>query len=131
VTNNITTSTKKTFFGIATGVVIVLLLVNARFTAAQAQGTKFTGEITDEKLNCVQTPMKAVPGITRKEACVLYWARYGNPPSKLVLYDASTKTPYKLDKQDWVQPFVGERVEITGTLNSATKTIALKDVRKP
>jgi hypothetical protein len=131
VTNNIARSTTKAFFGITLGVLAFSLLIIAQFTAAQAQGKKFAGEITDDKLNCIQTPMKAVPGITRKEACVLYWARYANPPSKFVLYDAATKTTYQLDKQDMVQPFVGERVEVTGTLNAASKTIAVQDVRKP
>src|SRR2546430_2025726 len=92
VTNNIARSSKKAFFGIALGVLFIFLLAIVQFTAAQAQGKKFTGEITDEKLNCVQSPMKAVPGITRKEGCVLYWARYANPASKYVLYDAATKT---------------------------------------
>jgi hypothetical protein len=130
VTKN-TARSRKAFFTIALGVLFGLPLNIAQFTSAQAQGTKFTGEITDEKLNCVQSPIKAVPGITRKEACVLYWTRYANPPSKYVLYDAATKTAYQLDKQDVVQPFVGERVEVTGTLNSATKMITVRDIRKP
>jgi hypothetical protein len=91
-------------------------------THAAAQSS-FKGEITDEKLNCVQTPMKATEGIKDKTACVLYWAHSVQPNSKYVLYDAATKTTYQIDDQGLVQPYVGEKVEITGSLNAATKTI--------
>lgn len=97
---------------------------------ADAQSATFKGEITDEHLNCIQTPVKAVPGITRKQACVLYWAHFAKPASKYVLYDAATKTMYQLDDQNWVQPYVGETVQITGTLNAATKTIHITAVKK-
>src|ERR1700736_4185009 len=78
---------------------LVLLLVTVQFAAAQ--GATFKGEITDEHLNCSQTPVKAVEGITKKEGCVLYWAHFAKPPSKFVLYDAATKTTYQLDDQNW------------------------------
>lgn len=107
---------------------LVLLLVMVQFAAAQ--GATFKGEITDEHLNCSQTPVKAVEGITKKEACVLYWAHFAKPPSKYVLYDAATKTTYQLDDQNWVQPYVGETVQITGSLNTATKTIHVTGVKK-
>ena len=107
---------------------LVLLLVVVQFAAAQ--GTTFKGEITDEHLNCSQTPVKAVEGITKKEGCVLYWAHFAKPPSKYVLYDAATKTTYQLDDQKSVQPYVGETVQITGTLNAATKTIHVTGVKK-
>jgi hypothetical protein len=97
---------------------------------AAAQSTTFKGEITDEHLNCIQTPVKAVEGITKKEGCVLYWAHFAKPASKYVLYDAATKTSYQLDDQNWVQPYVGETVQITGTLNAATKTIHITGVKK-
>src|SRR5579864_7370964 len=87
---------------------------------AAAQGATFKGEITDEHLYCIQTPVKAVEGITKKEGCVLYWTHFAKPPSKYVLYDAATRTAYQLDDQRNVQPYVGETVQITGTLNAAT-----------
>ena len=97
---------------------------------ACAQSATFKGEITDEHLNCIQTPVKAVEGITKKEGCVLYWAHFAKPASKYVLYDAATKTSYQLDNQNSVQPYVGETVQITGTLNAATKTIHVTGVKK-
>jgi hypothetical protein len=97
---------------------------------AGAQSVTFNGEITDEHLNCIQTPVKAVEGITKKEGCILYWAHFAKPASKYVLYDATTKTTYQLDDQTWVQPYVGEMVQITGNLNAATKTIHITGVKK-
>jgi len=110
--------------------VLSCLIVFAIAQFARAQSATFKGEITDEHLNCIQTPVKAVPGITKKEACVLYWAHFAKPASKYVLYDAATKTTYQLDDQNWVQPYVGETVQITGTLNAATKMIHITGVKK-
>ena len=107
---------------------LILSFIIVQFAAAQ--GATFKGEITDEHLNCIQTPVKAVEGITKKEGCVLYWAHFAKPPSKYVLYDAATKTAYQLDDQRNVQPYVGETVQITGTLNAATKTIHVIGIKK-
>lgn len=103
-----------------------LTFMMASYCAAQSART-FTGEITDEHLNCVQTPMKGPDGIKQKDACVLYWAHFVTPPSKYVLYDAATKTTYQLDDQDRVQPYVGAKVLIMGTENN--KTIKVTNIK--
>jgi hypothetical protein len=110
------------------GCLLFLLLVMVQLAAGQS--VTFKGEITDEHLNCIQTQVRAVEGITKKEGCILYWAHFAKPPSRYVLYDAATKTAYQLDDQNWVQPYVGETVQITGTLNPATKTIHVTGVKK-
>jgi hypothetical protein len=78
------------------GIVGFLMAVSS-YCAAQGTIT-FTGEITDEHLNCIQTPMKAPEGIKQKDVCVLYWVHYVRPPSKYVLYDGATKTTYQLEE---------------------------------
>ena len=110
---------------------IVSLAAALSFMAASspAQGNTYKGEITDEQLNCVQTPLKAYEGVKDKTSCVLYWAHSAQPNSKFVLYDAATKTTYQLDNQDLVQPYAGEKVEVTGTLNSANKTIKVTNIK--
>ena|SRR5690349_2484719 len=109
---------------------VLVLLSTARFSLAQDK--TFNGEIADEHLNCVQTPMKATEGIAQKDACVLYWAHFVQPPSKYVLYDATTKTIYQLDDQALVQPYVGAKaVVITGTLDAGSKTIHVTGIRTP
>ena len=112
-----------------TGVAGLMIATFFVVTNSAAQGSTFKGEITDEKLNCVQSPVKAAEGIKDKTACVLYWAHSVQPNSKYVLYDAATKTTYQLDDQSAVQPFVAEKVEVTGTLDSATKTIKVTNVK--
>src|ERR1700676_4262620 len=128
MTSCIRGASAKARFVLALGCLLILLLAMVQF--ATAQGTTFKGEVTDEHLNCVQTPVKAVEGITKNEGCVLYLAHFGKPPSKFVLYDAATKTTYQLDDQNWVQPYVGEIVQITGSLNAAAKAIHVTGIKK-
>ena len=108
----------------------LLSLLFAIAPSVNGQGTTtFKGEIADEHLNCIQTPVKAPDDIKDKTACVLYFAHFVKPGSKYVLFDPATKTTYQLDDQDLVQPYVGAKnVQITGTLDAATKTIHVKSI---
>lgn len=124
----ITNRSCKSIVAFAPVYVVIVMLMIVPFACAQT--ATFKGEITDEHLNCIQTPVKAVEGITKKEGCVLYWAHFAKPTSKFVLYDATTKTTYQLDDQNWIQPYVGETVQITGTLNAANKTIHITGIKK-
>jgi hypothetical protein len=110
---------------------IASLAAALSFMAASsaAQTSTYKGEITDEHLNCVQSPIKATEGINDKASCVMYWEDFVQPPSKLVLYDAATKTVYKLYDQNLVRPYIAEKVEVTGTLNPATKTIKVTGIK--
>src|SRR5690348_12613266 len=99
------------------GVATLSLAALCMAPRAAAQSATYKGIITDEKLNCEQTPMKAAEGIKDHTACVLYWAHSASPNEKLVLYDAATKTTYTLDDQAAVEPCVAEKVIVSGTLN--------------
>jgi hypothetical protein len=126
------TGNRRRLFVLTSSFLLVALFLMVQFAVGQgAQATTFSGEITDEHLNCIQTPVKAPAGITHKEACILYWAHFEKPPSKYVLYDAANKKTYQLDDQDWVQPYVAQKVQITGTLNPATSTIHVTGIKKP
>ena len=95
----------------------------------QGSGT-FKGELADDQLNCIQTPVKAPLEIKDKTSCMLYFAHFVKPGNKYVLYDPATKTKYQLDDQDLVQPYVGSKeVQITGTLDATTKTIHVKEIK--
>jgi hypothetical protein len=118
---------KRLAFGFAATALLTILAV----ANTTAQTATFKGVITDEKLNCLQTPVKAVEGVTDKTACVLYWAHFTQPPSKYVLYDEATKTTYHLDDQERVQPYITAKVEITGTLDAAKKTIKVTGIKVP
>jgi hypothetical protein len=107
------------------GLLFAMLFVIAD---SAAQEKTFKGEITDEKLNCAQEPMKAPEDVAKnKAACIMYYAHFQQPPSKYVLYDAATKTTYQIDDQKWVEPFVGSKVEITGT--ESNKTIKMTGIK--
>ena len=110
----------------------LVLVVASLFVAvprAGAQGNNYNGVITDAKLNCEAMPMKAVEGIRDKTSCVLYWAHYAPEKEKYVLYDANTKTTYELDDQDMAQPFAGEKVQVTGTLDAAKKSLKVTGIK--
>ena len=109
----------------------LLWLLTLGVPAVQAQvTTTYKGEIADAQLNCIQTPMRVSADIKDKTSCVLYYAHFVKPPNKYVLYDPATKTTYQLDDQDLVQPYVGAKtVQITGTLDAATKTIHVKEIK--
>jgi hypothetical protein len=109
------------------GYLLLLVLITAPFAAAQNK--VFKGEITDEHLNCMKTPMKATAGIDDRHECVLYWAHFVQPPSKFVLYDAPAKKTYQLNDQWFGQLYAGRMVEIKGTLDSETNTITVKDIK--
>jgi hypothetical protein len=47
-----------------------------------------------------------------------------------VLYNAATKTTYDLDDQTKPKEFSGEKVRVTGTMDAATKTIHVADIKK-
>ena len=113
------------FFAQSAGLLLAVILMasNSAAQTSAAQTKTFKGEITDDKLNCIQTPLKAPADIKDKHICVLYWAHYVQPAGKFVLYDAATKTTYQLDDQNMAQPYVAEKVEVTGTLDAASKTI--------
>jgi hypothetical protein len=49
--------------------------------------------------------------------------------STLVLYDAATKNTYQLDDQTKAKEYAGQKVKVTGTYNSATKTIHVDKIQ--
>jgi hypothetical protein len=72
------------------GSLVLLLFFAVSFARAQATST-FKGELADEQLNCIQTPVKAPLEIKDKTSCMLYLAHFVKPGSKYVLYDPVTQ----------------------------------------
>jgi hypothetical protein len=58
------------------------------------------------------------------QSCSLYCIK--NLGGEIVL--SSTKTVYRLDKQDAVREFLGQKAKVTGTLDPKTKTIRVEKV---
>lgn len=95
---------------------------------AAAKDRTFSGEIMDSacaKEGSHEAMMKKA-GLTDQGACVKACVKMG---SKYVLFDAASKTTYELDDQSKPQEFAGKNVQVTGTLDSATKTIHVVSIK--
>jgi hypothetical protein len=94
---------------------------------ATAKDTTFRGEIMDEP--CAKDggheSMFKKMGTNDPKACTEACIKMG---SKYVLFNAD-KTFYRLSDQKKPAPFAGQKVEVTGTLNKATKTIHVTDIK--
>jgi hypothetical protein len=94
---------------------------------ATANDTTFSGEIMDgacAKGGGHESMFKKM-GTNDPKACTLACVKGG---SKFVLFEAD-KTFYQLDDQKKPEPFAGQKVEVTGTLDKATKTIHVAAIK--
>jgi hypothetical protein len=104
-----------------------LLLVLSAVGLASAKD--FSGEIMDSacaKMGSHEGMMKGHPGIKDAKGCTLGCVKNG---AKFVLYDESSKTVYQLDDQDKPMQFAGDKVKVMGTLDKATNTIHVTDIK--
>ena len=109
------------------GLAAALLLAGAGY-AAQA-GKTYTGEIMDSacaKSGSHATMMKSDPSMKTAKDCTTGCVAHG---AKYVLYDDAKKTAYELDNQQKPADFAGQKVVVTGTLDNATKTIHVIDIK--
>jgi hypothetical protein len=94
---------------------------------AAAKNTTFSGEIMDEA--CAKggghESMFKKMGTNDPKACTEACIKGG---SKYVLFNAD-KTFYLLSDQKKPASFAGQKVEVTGTLNTATKTLHVTDIK--
>jgi hypothetical protein len=100
------------------------LLLAPGFAAAAT----FSGEIMDEA--CAKggghASMFKKEGTNDAKACTLACVKGG---SKFVLFNDSTKKYYMLDNQTKPKEFAGQKVQVTGTLDKASNTIHLTDIK--
>ena len=101
------------------------MLLAPGFAAAKDQ--TFSGEVMDEA--CAKggghESMFKKMGTNDPKVCTEACIKGG---SKYVLFNAD-KTFYELSDQKKPAPFAGQKVEVTGTLNKATKTIHLTAIK--
>jgi hypothetical protein len=111
----------------ALGLTAALLMAVAGYSA-QA-GKTYTGEIMDSacaKSGSHAAMMKNDPSIKTSKDCTTGCVAHG---AKYVLYDDAKKTAYELDNQQKPADFAGQKVVVTGTLDTATKTIHVIDIK--
>jgi Protein of unknown function (DUF5818) len=96
---------------------ITVLCVGAGLGVARAADRTFTGEIMDSQ--CAQmgahdNMMKGM-GATNAKECAIACVKSGG---KYALYDPSAKRAYQLDNQKKAGSFAGQKVTVTGSLDS-------------
>lgn len=114
------------------GVAACMLLVPGFVTA---KDKTFSGEIMDSqcaKMGSHETMLKKEgmenmkDDAKAKQMCTEKCVKMGG---KYVLFDGVSKTVYQLDDQTKPEQFAGQRVRVTGTLDKATKTIHVTDIK--
>jgi Protein of unknown function (DUF5818) len=104
----------------------LVLVCSIGFTAAKDM--TYSGEIMDSqcaKMGSHEMMMKK-EGIKTAKECTLGCIKMGG---KFVLLNAANKMVYQLDDQQKPMQFAGEKVKVMGTLDKATKTIHVTDIK--
>jgi type 1 fimbria pilin len=107
---------------------IAALALAANWGFAQSKKGTFTGEIMDSscaKMGSHEMMEKEHKMAHDAKACTLGCVRMG---AKFVLYDTATKTVYALDDQHKPEAFAGQKVKVSGTVDSATSTIHVESI---
>jgi uncharacterized protein DUF5818 len=103
------------------------LILAAGIVYGQNPANTFTGEIMDSqcsKMGSHAMMQKQHAGLTEKD-CTLACVKNGG---KFVLFDAAKQIVYTLDDQKKPAAFAGQKVKVTGTVDSATNTIHVQDI---
>ena len=98
---------------------LALLLIGGALLGSAAGPQTFNGVITDAMCGKDHSMM----GVKPDSKCVTECVKAG---SKYALYDGSNV--YILSDQKKPEPFAGQKVKITGTLDAATKTINVDSI---
>jgi len=116
---------------LAVGIGVCALLLPA---IAAAKDKTFAGEIMDSQCakNGSHDEMLKKEGMENmkgdpkaKQMCTASCVKMGG---KYVLFDAASKTVYQLDDQTKPEAFAGQKVNVKGTLDKATKTIHVTSI---
>jgi hypothetical protein len=94
----------------------------------QAADHTFTGEIMDSQ--CAQMGshdnMMKGEGAKNAKECTLACVKSGG---KYALYDPSAKKAYQIDNQKKAADYAGQKVTITGTLDSGSDSIHITNIQ--
>ena len=95
--------------------------------APAANANSFSGEIMDSMCAGMGGHEQMIQSGKVKNAkeCTLECVKMG---ATFVLYDPATKTTYGLDDQKTPAQFAGEKVNVSGPLGAATKTIHVEKI---
>jgi hypothetical protein len=109
-----------------------IIVVVAMFLCAAAplppQSRSFTGEIMDSQCAGMRSHSRMMQGLELKSAKECTQKCVKELGGKYTLFDASANTAYQLDNQDKAAPFAGQKVNVKGTFDSASKTIHVESI---
>jgi hypothetical protein len=97
-------------------------------TLLLSQSRSFSGEIMDSQCAGMNSHSSMMKGVNAKDAkdctekCV---HQFGG---KYVLFDSSSNTAYQLDNQEKPAAFAGQKVNVKGTYDAASKTIHVESI---
>lgn len=118
--------------GLAVAVVVSVAMLAASSFAAQKQQT-ITGEVMDSSCakmgshEMMEKQHNMPASAASDKACALACVKNG---AKLVLYDSATKTSYEIDDQNKAEQFAGEKVKVTGAVDTANSSIHIAKIAK-
>lgn len=105
--------------------------VAAVFCAAAlllSQSRSFSGEIMDSQCAGMRSHAKMMQGLDLKTTKDCTQKCVKELGGKYTLYDPSSSTVYQLDSQDKAAGFAGQKVNVKGSLDAATKTIHVESI---
>ena len=107
---------------------ITVLCVAAGFGNARAADQTYTGEIMDSQCAQMGThdKMMKMEGATNAKECTIACVKSGG---KYALYDPAAKRAYQLDNQKKVRDYAGQKVTITGSYDSTSDSIQVKNIQ--
>src|SRR6266852_2389369 len=98
-------------------------------TFAAPPDKTFRGEIMDTQCAKMGSHdvMKSKEGARDAAECTRDCVKMGG---KYVLYDASAKTIYQLGDQKKLEPFAGQKVDVTGSYDESAHMIHIDDIER-
>lgn len=93
-----------------------------------SQGRSFAGEIMDSQCANMHSHSRMMQGMNAKDAKECTQKCVHELHGKYSLFDPSTNTAYQLDNQDKAAGFAGQKVNVRGTYDTASKTIHVDSI---
>jgi len=107
-------------------------VVIATFLCAAApllsQSRSFTGEIMDSQCAGMHSHSRMMQGVNAKNAKECTQKCVQQLGGKYALLDQSTNTAYQLDDQEKAAAFAGQKVNVKGAYDAASKTIHVESI---
>ena len=114
--------------GMRTIRILTAFLLTTSVVFSQSNGGLFTGEVMDSPCAAMGSHDRMMKGVEAKDAkecsrkCVQILGHY-------VLYDAAKKTTYRVDNEQKLAAYAGQKVSVKGTYDAASRTIHIDDIQ--